>query len=35
MIGILLLACAMVSTALYWSLRRAAAARVLRQGRRA
>ncbi len=35
MIGMLVLACLMVSVALYASLRRAAAARVLRHGRRA
>ncbi len=35
MIGVLVLACAMMSIALYWGLRRAAAARVLRHGRRA
>jgi cellulose synthase (UDP-forming) len=35
MIGVLVLACAMMSVALYWGLRRAAAARVLRHGRRA
>jgi cellulose synthase (UDP-forming) len=35
MIGMLVLACAMMSIALYWGLRRAAAARVLRHGRRA
>jgi cellulose synthase (UDP-forming) len=34
MIGVLVLACAMLSVSLYWGLRRAAAARVLRQGRR-
>jgi cellulose synthase (UDP-forming) len=35
MILVLALACAMLSTGLYWGLRRAAAARVLRHGRRA
>jgi cellulose synthase (UDP-forming) len=35
MIAMLVLACAMVSVSLYWGLRRAAAARVLRHGRRA
>jgi cellulose synthase (UDP-forming) len=35
MIAMLVLACAMVSIALYWGLRRAAAARVLRHGTRA
>jgi cellulose synthase (UDP-forming) len=35
MIGVLVLACLMVSTALYAGLRRAAAARLLRHGRRA
>ncbi len=35
MIAMLVLACGMLSVALYWGLRRAAAARVLRHGRRA
>jgi hypothetical protein len=35
MIAVLVLACFMLSYALYWSLRRAAAARVLFHGRKA